>query len=68
MARCRSCEAPVGWIMTENNKPIPVNPGRVFVRMQLPDDPDDKKVKVVLPTGKVMSGTEVTEAEAHRRT
>ena len=64
MARCKSCDAPIAWLKTENDKPIPVNPLKVFVRMRLEGDAADKKVTVVLATGRVITGTEVTEAEA----
>ena len=66
MSRCKSCQAPIGWLETDKNKkPIPVNPGRVFVRESFPSDPDERKVKVLLPTGMIARGIQVSEAEAN---
>ena len=64
MARCKSCNAPIAWLKTENGKSIPINPGRVFVREAYPDEQGD--TLIIHPSGMTATGIRIDEAEYNK--
>ena len=61
MARCRGCKAEINWMKTEAGRNIPLNPGKIFIRLALPDE---KRTTIIIRDGGARNGKEITEGEA----